>query len=135
LPDKKLTCQVYPGLKAYLEMAQPAVVQSKLKVEKQELGKETIDGHPCVKNKVIVTDESGKKSEAFSWNATDLKDFPIQVEISEQQGMTAVMRFKDIKLAKPDAKLFEAPAGFKKYTSQQEMQADMIKRLSPNGGK
>ena len=70
---------------------------------------------------------------AIAWKATDQKDLPIQVEISEQQGTTAIMRYKDIKLAKPDAKLFDAPADYKKYTNQQEMmQTEGLKRL---GGK
>ncbi len=133
LPDKNLTRLVYPNLKAYLELPQPPIAEAKLKMEQKELGKETIDGHPCVKNKVTVTDEAGKKSEAVAWNATDLKGFPIQVELQEQQGTSVIMRYKDIKLAKPDAKLFEAPDGFKKYTNQQEMmQTEVLKRL---GGK
>ncbi len=133
MPEKKVTLLVYPSLKAFLEVAQPPLTDANLKMEKKELGKETIDGHPCVKNRVTVTDEAGKKSEATSWNATDMKDFPIQVELQEQQGTTVVMRYKDIKFSKPDAKLFEAPVGFKKYTNQQEMmQTEMLKRL---GGK
>ena len=133
LPDKNLTRLVYPNLKAYLELPQPPVAEAKLKMVQKELGKETIDGHPCVKNQVTVTDEAGKKSEAVAWNATDLKGFPIQVELQEQQGTSVIMRYKDIKLAKPDAKLFEPPVGFKKYTSQQElMQGEVLKRL---GGK
>ena len=133
LPDKNVTRLIYPNLKAYLELPQPPVIEAKLKLEQKELGKETIDGHTCVKNKITVTDDSGKKSEAVTWNATDLKGFPIQVELQEQQGTTFVMRYKDIKLSKPDAKLFEPPVGFKKYTSQQEMmQAEVLKRL---GGK
>ncbi len=135
LPDKKLTYMVYPGLKAYVEVPLPteqAASEANIKMEKKELGKETIDGHSCVKYQVTLTGESGKKNEATSWNATDLKDFPIQTEFQEQ-GNTVIMRYKDIKFAKPDAKSFEAPAGFKKYTNQQElMQTEVLKRI---GGK
>src|SRR5882762_3641262 len=66
-PDKKLNYMVYPGLQAYLEnaMRDPDADKpdSDFKVEVTELGKETVDGHPCVKNKVIVTDKEAKKHE------------------------------------------------------------------------
>ncbi len=134
VPEKKLTYLVYPSLKAYVEMPLPkeqaAVTEAGLKMEKKEIGKETIDGHPCVKNKIIVTDETGKKNEATTWNAIDMKDFPIQTEFVEQ-GTTVMMRYKDIKFVKPDGKLFEAPVGFTKYATPQEMmQTEVLKRLS-----
>ena len=36
------------------------------------------------------------------------------------------MSFRNVKLAKPDAKLFDAPAGFKKYDNVQGMLQDAI---------
>src|ERR1041385_6673909 len=67
-PDKKLTYQVYPGMTAYVEspLEDPDATkpESAFKIETTELGKETLDGHPCVKNKVVVTDDEGKKHES-----------------------------------------------------------------------
>ena len=34
------------------------------------MGMKTLDGHPCVKNKVVVTDKEGIKHEWMVWNAT-----------------------------------------------------------------
>lgn len=129
--DKKMAYVVYPGLQAYLEMAMPKEAaeasEGDFKITKTELGRETVDGHPCVKNKVTITDAKGKATDATTWNATDLKNFPIKTEMS-QDGMKMVMTYKDVKFATPDAKQFEPPAEFKKCSNQQElMQAAMQK--------
>jgi len=73
-PDKKVEYLIYPGLQAYVEEAiknaDAARPESDYTVETTELGKETVDGHACVKNKVTVTDKEGKKHECTVWNAT-----------------------------------------------------------------
>ena len=132
-PDKKIAYMVYPELEAYAEMTiqnpEAAAPATNFKLETTELGKETVDGHPCVKNKAVVTDDKGNKHESIVWNATDLKNFPIKIETTEQ-GHKATMLFKDVKLAKPDAGLFDPPAGYKHYDNlQQMMQQEMMKRM------
>lgn len=111
-PDRKASYMVYPSMKMYMEMplkdAATAETMSKYKVEATELGKETVLDHPCVKNKIVVTDDKGKKNESIVWNATDLKSFPVKIETTED-GTKLAMIFKDVKLTKPDAALFEVP--------------------------
>ena len=135
-PDKKVHYLVYDGLQSYLEnpLGEPGATATggnDAKVETTELGKETIDGHPCVKNKVVVTDKDGKKFEATVWNATDLKKFPVKVEFTTEQGATTSMLYKDISLSKPDASLFEPPANFTKSENMMEM---MMKHGGMGGG-
>ena len=77
--------------------------------ESTELAKETVDGHPCVKNKVTVTSDKGVKLESTVWNATDLKDFPIRMQYLEE-GRTATLTFSDVKLAKQQAAKLENKA-------------------------
>jgi hypothetical protein len=114
-PDKRLTYLVYPGVQSYQELAQSKseaeAAERGLKLEKSSLGKETLDGHPCVKNKVVV--KSGKTSllEAVTWNATDLKDFPIQIEMTEKD-RSVRMHYTDVRFVKPDANQFEVPAAY-----------------------
>jgi hypothetical protein len=137
-PDKKLNYMIYSGLQAYTENeakdAESTDEASKYKVETTELGKETLDGHPCVKNKFIVTDDKGKTHESLVWNATDLKKFPIKIETAED-GQKITLHFSDIKLAKPDDSLFAPPAGFTKYDNMMAlMQQEMMKRLGGAGG-
>lgn len=111
-PDKKASYMIYPTMKMYMELplkdAASTEAMSKYKVESTELGKETLLDHPCVKNKIVVTDDQGKKNESIVWNATDLKSFPVKIETTED-GTKMTMIFKDVKLTKPDATLFEVP--------------------------
>jgi hypothetical protein len=132
-PDKKITYLIYPGMQSYVENpmtdSQAAPDSSDYKVETTELGKDTVDGHPCVKNKVVVTDKDGNKHESTVWNATDLKNFPVKIENSKE-GRNVTMLFKNVSLDKPDAALFEAPPDFTKFDDMQSMmQQMMIKRM------
>jgi hypothetical protein len=123
LPDKKMTYVIYPGLKGYCEFPQTLASQSTNappKIEKTELGKETVDGHPCVKYKVVMTMPDEQKYESIVWQATDLKEFPIKSEL-KSEGDTVTTLFKNVKLEAPPASRFEVPAGMKKYNSIQEM--------------
>jgi hypothetical protein len=131
-PDLKVSYMVFPGLHAYAAMPmtdkQVADARDESKIERTSLGKETIDGHPCAKEKLIVTSPDNEKHQVIVWNATDLKDFPIQMQM-EEQGTTMTMKYSDIKFEKPDAKMFEAPADYTKYDSAQAlMQAEVMKK-------
>lgn len=137
-PDKKAQILVYPGLKAYAEMPMAETDAAKsdkdIKMEITEIGKETLEGHDCVKNKAVITDEEGKKHEAMVWNAADLKKFPVKIQ-QQDQGKNVTMLFKDVKFEKPDQALFDPPAGFTKYDSMQTMmQQEMMKRMGGGPG-
>jgi len=122
---------VYPGLKAYLAMSPQEggnTDPEKLKVETTELGNETIDGHPSIKNKVVMTTPEGKKTEAIVWNATDLKKFPVRIEVADQ-GNKMRMTFKNVKFDKPDAKLFQPPANFTKHNNIQGLMGEAMKKM------
>jgi hypothetical protein len=132
-PDTKTSYLIYPGLSAYaaspLQDPNATKPESSFKVETSELGKETVDGHACVKNKVVVTDDQGKAHEFTAWNATDLNKFPVKIEMNEQ-GHAMTMLFKNVKTSKPDAALFEPPSDYKKYESPQAlMQQEMTKHM------
>lgn len=137
-PDKKLTYMIYPGLQGYVETAlqesEGADSASDYKVETTELGKEDVDGHPCVKNKTVVTNAKGDKHEAIVWNATDLKNFPVKIE-QTQQGTTIIMLFKDVKLDKPESAVFDPPTDLKRYENMQTMMQEvMMKRFGGGQG-
>ena len=137
-PDKKVNYLIYPGLQSYVEMPPPkadsAPTTGDYKVEITEIGKETVDGHRCVKNKYIVTDKEDVKHESTVWNATDLKKFPVKIQTTECGG-DVTMLFKNVTLGKPAASLFDQPAAFKKYDNmQQMMQQEMMKRMGSGMG-
>lgn len=132
-PDKAAAYQVYPGMQAYVETplneTESAGTTNDYKLEMTELAKETMDGHPCVKAKAVVTSKDGTKFESLVWKATDLKQFPVRIERTEGR-MNVVMTFKEIDLAKPGAELFDPPTGTTKYNSMQAMlQAIVLKRM------
>src|SRR5882762_7715973 len=132
-PDKKVSYMVYPGLQTSAETPLPESETGKpasdFKVETTELGRETVDGHACVKNKAVVIDSEGNRHESTVWNATDLNKFPVKIEHNEQ-GALSTMLFKDVKLSKPEASLFDPPAGLTRYDNVQTlMQQQMMKRF------
>jgi len=134
IPDKKVVTLIYPGLQATVEMPLPdsetAAALKDAKPEITKLGNETIDGQPCIKNKVMMTDAKGQKREVLVWNASNMKEFPLQVRFAEGDNMLE-MRFKQVKLEKPEAKQFEPPTGYTKYADfQQFMGAAMQKMMS-----
>ena len=139
LPETHQLYVIYPGAQAYTEMtlpqAGPAVDAGKeSKVDYAEVGKETIDGHPCVKSKMTVDAGNGTTREGFIWTATDLKGFPLQIQFNDPQ-LPMTMRFKEVQLKEPDAVHFIPPADFTKYNGPQEvMRAVMQKRMSSGAG-
>lgn len=118
----KATVMIYPELKGYVDI-QPRRAASggkPPKIEKTRIGTETVDGHPCIKYKIIATSPNGRTSEMTTWEATDLQGFPIKNQITRQRG-TVTMTFKDIDLSKPAASLFETPTGYKHYASVRDL--------------
>ena len=129
-PDKKVTYIIYPGKKSFVSMplsAEDAQIAAQ-KLEKKPLGKETLDGHACGKNLSTVKSSKGAVLvQATTWNATDLKDFPLQIEIKEG-GNTTVMHFQNVNLTKPAPALFDVPAGFRDDTHSQDQRAPAAKK-------
>ena len=129
-PDKKVTYIIYPGKKSFVSMplsAEDAGIAAQ-KLEKKPLGRETLDGHACVKNLSTVKSSRGAVLlQANTWNATDLKDFPIQIEIREG-GNTTIMHFQNVNLTKPASALFDVPAGFRDDTHTSAKPASPAKK-------
>ena len=134
-PDKQTQFIIYPTARAYAEMpiskGTNAGGGQDHKMESTKLGTETVDGHPCVKNKVTISSKDDEKHEAIVWNATDLKDFPVKMQMAQAGGGNLVMTYSNIKLEKPDAKLFEPPTDFEKHDSVEKLlQSVMMKMLA-----
>jgi outer membrane lipoprotein-sorting protein len=123
LRDKKLSYIIYPDMKAYMENAalETGAAPAEYKTEVTKLGEETIDGHDCVKNKVVVTGPDGVAHESTVWNASDLNQFPVKIQTTSEKGTATVMLFKDVKMDKPDATQFDLPADFTKYDSMMSL--------------
>ena len=135
-PDQKLIYIIYPDQKCFMTMPMPkedAEASAKTtKIDKTVLGKETIDGHECVKNKGLVTDDKGQTLEFTTWEAKDLKGFPLQIKTTEKEN-TSIIRYKQVQFSKPDAKQFEAPVGYTRYNDTQELMQGMMKKMLSGG--
>ncbi|MFA5264660.1 MAG: DUF4412 domain-containing protein [Opitutaceae bacterium] len=133
-PDKGLTYVVYPGLKAYAELPLTGIKpgsseEAAGKCESTDLGQESAGGHPCAKKKLVFTMDDGKKREMLVWLATDMKDFPIQVQGQEAQAFATIL-FKNVKLEAPAASRLDPPSGYTLYKNvQQMMQTEMMKKM------
>ncbi|MEI8288439.1 MAG: hypothetical protein WCH99_03115 [Verrucomicrobiota bacterium] len=137
-PDKKTICLVYPGLHSYAEIPAPDTATKSdpadSKIETTEIGKETEDGHNCVKNKVAVIDKDGTKHESTVWNASDLNNFPVKI-ITTEKGQNSTMLFRNISFTKPAANSFDAPKDFNKYNDiQTMMQTEILKKMGGGMG-
>jgi hypothetical protein len=137
-PDLKQNLLVYPGLNSYAvipsQESSASLNPDDFKVETAAIGKETVDGHDCVKNKTTVTDKDGNKHDYTVWNAGDLKNFPVKIQ-ADAQGRPVTMSYKNVTFTKPSASVFEAPAGYTKYDNVQTMmQTEVMKKMSSAGG-
>jgi hypothetical protein len=134
-PDQKAYFLIFPNCRSYLyipfETNDVEAVQHGLSVNKTAVAKETIDGHACVKNNVVIkTAKGGVLLEAACWNAPDLKDFPVQIAMPSRQG-TVVVHFTKVQLNRPAAAQFDAPKGFAKYHSDQALRIAIAGRNRP----
>lgn len=136
LGDAKKTIMMNTATKMYSEQStqerdqMPTMYDSDIVFDKKKVGNETIDGHPCVKYDSVYYRKSKpeEKHKATIWEAQDLKDFPIQMEITVPSnpkypgsGGKMVMKYKNVKLGAATASMFEVPSGYKKVNSMQEV--------------
>jgi len=130
-PNQKVALVYYPNIRSYTEMPmskeEAAEMSRKFTLEKTKISRETIEGTPCDKTKVVAKADNGEKYDAFVWYAPTLKQFPLRIQMDQQQ-TTVIMQYRDVKLVRPDGKQFEAPPGFTRYNSVEElMQTALLK--------
>lgn len=138
LPDKNNTLTIFPSVKGYVQTdfdkEEPSGQdKTEFTVKMTKEGEESVDGHATIKNKVVVNDGTNAVYEATVWNATDLKNFPVKIE-QAGDGDKVTMFFKNVKLQKPAADMFEVPAGYTKYANMLELMQDAMKKQQGAGG-
>jgi hypothetical protein len=136
-PDLNMRFVSFPGIQSCLQnplsKEEAATLIEKQKLDCTVLGKETIDGHPCVKNKVVAASDKGKQTEYTVWNATDLKNFPVQI-LTKEKTDTIILRYKDVRFVKPDAKQFDLPTGFAAYTDPNDLMKALVMKMASEAG-
>ncbi len=136
-PKTKVYYLIYPGLSAYCEISMKADIgqpaQARDNIQRTETGKESVAGHQCIRYKAIVPTADGQKFECQVWEATDLKNLPVQLEFKEGAAATR-LQFRDINRNRPNPKLFEVPAGYTRTGSYEElMTLPMLRMMQKQG--
>jgi hypothetical protein len=125
-PDLGVTLVAFPKLRSVVKLPMPPQEADAFvkpgKMERTRIGQENMEGHPCVKYRVVALDDQGKRHEATVWNATDMRDFPVCVATREGTD-TVIMRFRQVQFVRPDAATFESPAGFTESASIEALMA------------
>ena len=134
-PDRKSFYVIYPKAACYLTLplqTEELEATEKASLKTEVLGRETLDGHACVKNKVTIAPAKGEPQTYTTWNANDLKGFPIQT-LTRQGVNTVITRYTSVRLGSPDAKQFEPPAGLQEFKGLAAFQAGMLKKSLGSG--
>ncbi len=136
-PESRTNLIIFPKLRAFVKLDMPPneaeAFLKRAKMQRTTVAREKMEGYQCVKQHVIITDDSGQKSEATVWTAPELRDFPVCVATKEKEG-TVVMRFRQIQFTRVDPGQFEAPAGYREYADIQALMAGpVVKYMKDNG--
>jgi len=116
---KRTAYLLFPLLSAYSELPQATNASAAPKIEKAKIAEETVEGHPCAKHRIAVTEAAGQV-EIFTWEAADLGQFPIQVQIPHGD-VTYTIQFRKVTFAKPGPSLFEPPSGYRRYETLEQL--------------
>lgn len=131
--DKKIAWMCMQEQMMCMEMAlnmQKEDIQSRLndpnvKVEKEFIGNETVEGHATKKYHVTVLRDGKKESSGFLWEASDLQNFPVKYQSEDKE--TTIL-WKNISFGGVSDSLFEIPKGYEKMDMKMPGLGDMFRR-------
>jgi outer membrane lipoprotein-sorting protein len=85
-------------------------------VERTPAGTDTVDGHACKVENVTITGKNGTTTKMKIWEAEDLQQFPVKVQVETSRG-PMTMIYKDISFDAPAASLFTPPGNCRQMPS------------------
>jgi hypothetical protein len=106
-PDHSHQCVVMKPEQAKM-LPSPLELLQGSNVSRTDVGTETVEGHPCKVENVIVTRNDGKKIESKVWEAQDLQGIPVKIE-SHVGDITLSASYRDISVGTPERELFTVP--------------------------
>jgi hypothetical protein len=125
--DSKKVYLAFPGIQAYEEYTIPDAVLYEMtrrvdtaNVKKKEYGQEVIENHLCVQETLLVTETNRPGEIAILRCATDLKNFPIRMDILTPTSTTR-FAFENVQIKKQDPALFEVPANYMAFTNSADI--------------
>ncbi len=78
-------------------------------LKKTLVGKEVVDGHPCVKYMLTIPEENLPGQVALVWEAADLENLPIKILV-KKDGQVHGFQLRNVRPGKMDERLFQPPA-------------------------
>jgi len=123
-PDKSRQCIVMKTDQAKM-MPSPLELLQGTRVKRTPAGTETVDGHRCRVENVVVTRADGKTIESKVWEADDLKGVPVKIESQTEHGKFVAV-YGDIVLGTLDKALFTPPDKCTPYEKMGQVVEDKV---------
>ncbi len=116
--DKKAVWMLMPENRLYVEMPMdprrdllPPFNALNVKMEKELIGEDSVDGHPAKKYHVNVQRNGKMESSGFVWEAADLDNLPVRFQTEDR---STTITWKNIKRDAAVSSFFDIPEGYKK---------------------
>jgi hypothetical protein len=117
-PDKAANYLVLSGCEAYLEQALPGV--KLLSTTKGTAAKETLEGRVCTRESFTGKTSEGQSLNLIVWRATDLKNLPVQLQVTVGDSVFRV-RFSEVRIRPVPAGVFHLPGGLSRYETVEDL--------------
>jgi hypothetical protein len=133
--DGNTSVVIYPGMKAYVESPTSGVEDAgDCSIEVTGTSDDEIDGKTFLKKELNVNCKSFEQQKFSVWAEKANPDMPVRL-VTEQNGVTLTMTLSDVKMEKPDAADFVAPAEFQKFGSMPELLGHVQKQMLQQSSK
>lgn len=125
--DERTVYMIYPGVQAYIPIPIPDFALAEfdmhsgtIKIQKTQLGQETLLGHPCIKYKAVDTEPNAPPQDGLIWSATDLQGFPIGMAL-HAEGALMKFNFQSVQIRNPGSSLFAIPTNYIAFTNSADL--------------
>lgn len=125
---------MFPELKYHTRVGLPdsELMDERVEVVKKAAGRDLVNGYTCTKQDVTVNIPGGASTRLTSWEAADLKGFPVRM-FFEDENASVVMNYRDVKLTPAAPSQFEIPPDWQYFdTLPKLMQEATARALQPS---
>ncbi|MBM3846558.1 MAG: hypothetical protein FJ405_09775 [Verrucomicrobia bacterium] len=122
-------CIISEGVSGFTELPGSFGSDAGAVIERQEVGRERVEGYDCIKSVVAVSNPGGEAQSFIVWTAPKLRGFPLKIE-RRMGGPLFVFTFSQVRFDRPDESLFLPPEkGYKRYPSVHDLTEEMTRRV------
>lgn len=138
--NEKKSYIVFPEIQAYQEfpinddtLKETARRSTAVRLQKTEVGQETVNGHACTKTLVEITETNRTSENAIIWIAPELKEFPVRIAV-RKGNLLDVFEFKNVQLTSPSPTVFEIPTNYTRLKDTADVLRIAKERFQARGG-